>query len=207
MPRSARPYAPFQYYNIFNRGINRGAIFRAEADYHRFLKNLAESKRRYDWIIYSYCLLPNHYHLEVKTRNVPLATILSSLQTSHSGYFNRKYRRTGAVFQNRFKSILIQKDPYLLQLSKYIHLNPVKAKLVGKPQNSPYTSYAEIIGQPKHEYRVIDKRAIKSLLGSLSQQAIKQYRNFVEETEELNYNPRLAVRSIVGSIRFRARFE
>jgi len=207
MPRSARPYAPFQYYHILNRGLNRQPIFRDESDYLRFLEKLETSKTRFDWIIYSYCLLPNHYHLQVKTRHVPLSKILSSLQTSHSGYFNRKYKKLGPVFNNRFKSILVQKDPYFLQLSKYIHLNPVKANLASKPQDYPYSSYPEIISQPKHQFHTIDKRVIKSLTGSLNQQAISQYRYFVEESTKLTYHPDKSVRGIMGSTRFRIKFE
>ncbi|EKD85329.1 MAG: hypothetical protein ACD_38C00042G0001 [uncultured bacterium] len=207
MPRTARITAPGLYYHIFNRGINRMVIFRKGADYLRFLQKLAVSRTRFDWIIYSYCLLPNHYHLQVKAREDHLAKILSSLQASHSGYFNRKYKRTGSVLQGRFRSIIVQKEPYHLQLSKYIHLNPVKAKLVNVPADYPYSSYSEIIGQPKHPYRVIDKRAIKSLTGSLSEEAIANYQQFIEEKDELGYDPQLAVRGVVGSNRFSSQFE
>lgn len=207
MPRSSRPYAPFEYYHVLNRGVNRESIFRAKNDYLRFLDQLEESRRRFDWIVYSYCLMNNHYHLHIQTRNDPLATIMSSLQTSHSLYMNIKYRRSGVLFQNRFKSILIQKDPYHLQLSKYIHLNPVQAGLVRTPQEYPYSSYGEIIKHPLHQHRILDRRVIKSLLGSFDQKAVTKYRQFVEESDTVDYDPTFAVRNTMGSTRFRSQFE
>lgn len=206
MPRTARLSASFLYYHIVNRGINRQAIFRKKADYLRFLEKLFDSKKRFDWIIYSYSLLPNHFHLQVKTRKDPLAKILSSLLTSHSVYFNRKYKRTGAVFQNRFKSIIIQKEPYHLQLSKYIHLNPVKCKLAVNPVDYPYSSYSEYLGKPKHQFHIIDKRVMKSIMGIPTKKTIQHYCSFVEEKGNLEYDPQLTVRGIVGSKRFAARF-
>ncbi len=207
MPRSARLHAPFQYYHLINRGINRQPIFHQPQDYLRFLEKLAASKSKFDWLIYSYCLMPNHYHLHIQVRHHPLGNILSSLQTSHSGYMNKKYHRTGSLFQNRFKSILIQKEPYHLGLSKYIHLNPVKAKLVPLPQDYPYSSYSEIIHTPKHPYHIIDRRAIKSLTGSLTPTALKLYREYIEESPQLDYDPQLAQRDILGSTHFRSQFE
>lgn len=207
MPRTARLSAPFRYYHILNRGIGRKAIFRDIDDYLRFLEKLAETKSKFDWIIYSYSLLPNHYHLQTKIRKSPLSKIMQSLQTSHSGYFNRKYRHVGPVFQGRFKSIIVQKGSYFIQLSKYIHLNPIEANLVNHPLNYPYSSYSEYLNQPKHQYKIIDKRAVKMIIGSLSKHNIQQYREFVEEDDKLEYYPQKAVRGIIGSKEFINQFE
>jgi len=204
MPRLDRPHFSNQYYHVFNRGFDRKELFLDESDYLRFLEKLEASIHRFDWLIYSYCLLPNHYHLQVQVRNDPLGPVLHSLQTSHSVYFNKKYKRSGAVFTNRFKSILIQKEVYHLGLSKYIHLNPVKAGLSPSPQIYPYSSYSEIINESKHQYKIIDKRSVESLTGTKS---LLQYRQFIEESPKLDYDPNLAVRGIAGSDRFRFQFE
>jgi len=205
MPRRARKHYPYQYYHVFNRGFDRKNIFKQEADYLRFLNKLSSLTINNDWIIYSYCLLPNHYHLHVQIRKSPLHKIIHSLQTSHSVYFNRKYKHFGPVFTGRFKSILIQKETYHLGLSKYIHLNPVMAKLAKSPQDYPYSSYSEIINKAKHPYKIIDKRAVKSLTESLSEKAIFQYQQFIEN-KEINYDPSLAKRGILGSARFQSQF-
>jgi len=151
--------------------------------------------------------MPNHYHLHVKRNNDSLSTIIHWLQTSHSVYFNKKYKHYSPVFTGRFKSILIQKETYHLQLSKYIHLNPVKASIVKKPQEYTYSSYGEIIGEPKHAIKIIDGRAIRSLIGKQTLEAITNYQRFVEEDKVVEYLPNLAKRSIVGSERFRSQFE
>lgn len=204
MPRLNRSHFPHQYYHVFNRGFDRKKIFKSESDYLRFLSKLEESTNKFDWLIYSYCLLPNHFHLQVQVRDNYLGTILHWLQTSHSVYFNRKYKHFGAVFTNRFKSILIQKEIYHLGLSKYIHLNPVKARLSPAPQDYPYSSYSEIINQPKHHHKIIDKRTVESLTGGKS---LIQYRQFTEESTLAIYDPNLAIRGIAGSDRFRFQFE
>ncbi len=204
MPRTDRPHFANQYYHVFNRGFDRKEVYKTEADYLRFLSKLEESTTKFDWLIYSYCLLPNHFHIQTQARNDPLGIIMHWLQTSHSVYFNRKHKHSGAVFTNRFKSILIQKEMYHLGVSKYIHLNPVKAGLSSNPQEYPYSSYSEIINEPKHQYNIINKRSIESLTGGKS---LLQYRQFIEESPLTTYNPDLAIRSIAGSDRFRFQFE
>lgn len=206
MPRRARRHYPNQYYHILNRGFDRRDIFREKEDYLRFLEKLESLTKKHDWIIYSYCLLPNHYHLHAQIRNNPLHHIIHPLQTSHAVHFNRKYKHFGPVFAGRFKSILIQEKDYHRGLSKYIHLNPIEANLASKPEDYPYSSYSEIINQPKHSYKIIDKRAVKSLTGSLSKKGLLQYQEFIEN-KEVEYNPSLAKRDILGSPRFQSQFE
>lgn len=115
---------------------------------------------------------------------------MKSLQTAYGVYFNRKYKRIGPVFAGRFKSIIVQKDEYFLQVSKYIHLNPVRARLTEKPLDYPYSSYRELI---KNNYslinkKIIDQRATKMLVGDgrkITKTAIKSYQSFVEEKEDV----------------------
>ncbi|MBU2592594.1 transposase [Patescibacteria group bacterium] len=184
-------------------GFDRKGIFKEESDYLRFLRKLKESKSKFDWIIYSYCLLPNHYHLHIQVRSDCLSKIVHWLQTSHSVYFNKKHKHFSPVFTGRFKSILVQKELYHVHLSKYIHLNPVRAGLVKYPQDYSYSSYPEIINKRNHDYKIVDRRTIKSLTGG----SIKLYRKFVEETDELGYSPEKQVRGIVGTTRFISQFK
>jgi|SRR3989344_699114 len=207
MPRDSRPDYPQQYYHIFNRGFDRKSIYIGAADYLRFLEKLEESRKKFDWIIYSYCLLPNHYHLQIQSGADSISTIIHWLQTSHAVYFNRNHKHFSPVFTGRFKSIIIQKELYHLYLSKYIHLNPVKAGLVKNPQEYPYSSYSEIVNEPKHAYKIIDQRAVKSFTGTLTREAIQNYRSFVEENKICDYSMESAIRGIAGTIRFRLQFE
>lgn len=207
MPRHARLAGSYLFYHIFNRGTERKLIFRTQADYLRFLENLAKYKKKFDWIIYSYCLLPNHYHLQIQVRDNPLAKIIHPLQTAYGVYFNKRHHRVGPLLQGRYKSIIVQKGEHFLHLSKYIHLNPVKIGLVNHPLDYPYSSYGDYCQQLKHPYRLIDKRAMERIIGKPTRKNIQDYRQFVEETEGLIYQPEKAIRNIVGSARFISQIE
>ena len=207
MPRYARLAYPNLFYHIINRGFERRHIFKENKDYIKFLENLLKYKKKFDWIIYCYCLLPNHYHLLIQTKKHPLARILNSLQTAYGVYFNRKYKRIGPIFAGRYKSIIVQKDEYFMQVSKYIHLNPVKAGLVNNPLIYPYSSYQEYIKDKNIALNknIIDNKAKKRIIGNLDKKSINSYQSFVEEKEDaLSYQPLI---DIFGTTKFKARFK
>lgn len=210
MPRYARIACPNLYYHIINRGLERRNIFIDEFDSLKFLENLLKYKKKFDWIIYCYCLLPNHYHLLIRTRNDPLGKIMKSLQTAYGVYFNRKYGRIGPVFSGRYKSIIVQKDEYFNAVSKYIHLNPLRAKLCNSPLDYLYSSYQEYIlsKSPLVKESIIDQRAAKMLIGDgrrITKQARKDYQSFVEEQKHgLDYQPN---QDIFGEERFVTRYK
>lgn len=186
MPRGPRLSFPNSFYHVFNRGINRQPIFLTEKDYAFFLKKLLALKTKYDHSIYSYCLMPNHFHISIQTRKTPISKIMSSLSTSYSMYFNYKYSHFGPVFQNRFKSILIENDSYFLKLSQYIYLNPVKAGLTKDPLDYEFSSLDEALG--KKPLSLLDKD-ITRLIGDnkLSQKSYEQfiYKGIGQDFEEL----------------------
>ena len=208
MPRYARLVFPGLYYHLINRGVERKKIFRDKFDYIQFLENLLKYKKKFDWIIYCYCLLPTHFHLLIQTRDDPLAKIMKSLQTAYGVFFNKRYKRVGSVFSGRYKSIIVQKGEYFLQVSKYIHLNPIKARFCSEPLDYPYSSYREYIRgeNPLLKQNVIDRRAAEMLIGdgrAITKQAIKGYQSFVEEREDiLEYNPKV---DVFGNERFRTK--
>lgn len=119
--------------------------------------------------------MPNHFHLSIQTRKDPISKIMSSIATSYSMYFNRTHKHFGPVFQNRFKSILIENDSYFLKLSQYIYLNPVKAKLVPDPLSYPYSTIREALG--KETIYLLDED-IKRLIGE-TLKSQEEYRNFI----------------------------
>lgn len=175
MPRGPRFVFRNAFYHVFNRGINKQVIFLSAADYNFFLNKLHQLKDKYDHSIYAFCLMPNHFHISIQTRKIPISKIMSSLTTSYSMYFNRTYKHFGPVFQNRFKSILIENDEYFLKLSQYIYLNPVKAGLVSNPKDYLYSSFKEIIGEDALKF--LDKD-ITRLIGD-TQKSKKEYERFV----------------------------
>lgn len=175
MPRGPRFAFKNAFYHVFNRGINKQEIFPSEEDYTFFLKKLKKLKEKYDHSLYAYCLMPNHFHLSIHTRKTPISTIMSSLSTSYSMYFNKKYKHYGPVFQNRFKSILIENDSYFMQLSRYIYLNPVKAGLIKNPLFYKYSSIREAVG--KESLFLLDQDIIR-LIGE-NENAKEKYLEFV----------------------------
>lgn len=177
MPRGPRFAFENAFYHVFNRGINKQPIFLSKEDYQYFLKKLIELKNKYDHSIYAFCLIPNHFHISIHTRKIPISKIMASLTTSYSMYFNRTYTHYGPVFQNRFKSILIENDAYFLKLSQYIYLNPVKGGLVNDPVVYPYSSIREALG--KEPLQFLDEDIVR-LIGE-TKNSQDEYEKFIYE--------------------------
>lgn len=175
MPRGPRFIFKNAFYHVFNRGINKQPIFLSRDDYQFFLKKLRGLRNQYDHSIYAYCLMPNHFHISIQTRKIPISKIMSSLATSYSMYFNRTYNHFGSVFQNRFKSILVENDAYFLKLSQYIYLNPVKAGIVNDPLLYQYSSIREALG--KEDLHFLDED-IARLIGD-TKGSQKEYEEFI----------------------------
>ena len=133
MPRQARLDAPGVLHHVMVRGIERRVIFRDDADRADFVARLATSVTDTDLTGYAWALLPNHTHLLVPTGPRPLPRVMRSLLTGYAGAFNRRHHRVGHLFQNRYKSIVVEDEPYLLELTRYIHLNPLRAGVIKTP--------------------------------------------------------------------------
>lgn len=145
MPRQARLESPTGYYHITQRGMGKQIIFEHDSDYERYLDKLVEYREIFNFKIIAYCLMNNHIHLLIKISNVnELSKLMRAIGTSYANYFNAKYEHSGAVFQNRFNSEIIQDDKYLFDCIKYIHNNPLKAgfSLRENYRWSSYNSYA-----------------------------------------------------------------
>ncbi len=120
------------FYHVLNRGVARSFIFKNEQDYLKFLEILQEASQDYDFEIYSYCLMGNHYHLLIKIKKENLSTIMQKVNSRYSIYFNHKYKRVGPLWQGRFKSWFVYDEVYLKTLVRYIEFNPIKAKIVNE---------------------------------------------------------------------------
>ena len=125
MPRQSRIDAPGALHHIIARGNEKRKIFTDKLDRQQFLSRLGDILTNTQTTCYAWALIPNHFHLLLRTATFPIATVMRRLLTGYAIYFNRKHRRYGHLFQNRYKSILCQEDPYFLELVRYIHLHPV----------------------------------------------------------------------------------
>ena len=141
MARRRRLFAPGLLYHVIVRGNQRRKTFLSDTDYGAYLERLGRYRRRYDHTVHAYCLMPNHVHLLIESSREPLAKFMQGLQQSYSQYFNLYHRKFGHVFQGRYKAIVCDKDEYLLQLIRYIHLNPVRAGMVKEPETYLYSGH------------------------------------------------------------------
>jgi putative transposase len=143
MVRPLRIGYPGALYHVTARGDGGEAIYRNDADREDFLRGLASVIGRYHWRCHAYCLMDNHYHLLLETPEANLSKGMRQLNGLYTQRFNRRHRRVGHVLQGRFKAILVEKDAYLLELARYIVLNPVRAKIVRKPHAYRWSSYRD----------------------------------------------------------------
>ena len=177
----ARPYriqVEGGFYHINSRGDDRKDIYKSERDYEKFLEYLATAKGKYKFFVHAYCLMTNHYHLFIETTQANLSRIMQYLNTSYTVYYNHKRNRSGHLFQGRYKSILVEQDAYYSELTRYIHLNPVRAKIVKKPSDYRWSSYNAYL-KAKSDGCVDIDQAKQRLTMRLS-----NYRSFVEGAQD-----------------------
>ena len=149
MARQARIDAPGALHRIICRGIERGRIFLDDADRDHFVERLATVLSETSTSCFAWALIPNHFHLLVRTGSVPISVVMRRLLTGYAVHFNRRHHRSGHLFQNRYKSILCQQDPYLLELVRYIHLNPLRARIISdlsELDRYPYSGHSRLVG-------------------------------------------------------------
>jgi len=198
MARRPRVFASEVLYHVIVRGNHRKATFRTPADYHAYLERLARYRHSSQVRLWAYCLMPNHVHLLVETGHEPLSTFMQRLQQSYTQYFNRTHRKVGHLFQGRYKAIICEKDSYLLTLIRYLHLNPVRAKLVKQPDAYPYSGHrAYLTGQATD--------ALDPAPGLAAFGGIRAYRQFVRDGMGEGHQPdyyAVADQRFLGSERF-----
>ncbi|MBN1615067.1 MAG: transposase [Deltaproteobacteria bacterium] len=200
MPRQARIDAPNALHHIIARGIERGKIFQDDADCEGFLRRLGNLIEQTETRCHAWALMPNHFHLLLKTGTVPIATVMGRLLTGYAVGYNRRHRRSGHLFQNRYKSILCQEDAYLKELVRYIHLNPLRAGLVGDLQaldRYPYAGHSVIMGRNRREWQTTG--AVLALFSGDASQARRMYHDFVAAGIPLGRQPELIGGGLIRS--------
>ena len=195
MSRPLRIEFPGAVYHITARGNEKKAIFRNDQDKKSYLELLALVVKRFHWLCHGYCLLGNHYHLLIETLESNLSRGMKQLNGIYTQKFNNKYKRVGHLFQGRYKAILVEKESYLLELSRYIVLNPVRAGIVSQLGEWPWSNYCAIIGKVKKpEFLIIDW--ILSQFSLDKKKAIEEYKQFVIS----GYNTEFPYNELVGQI-------
>lgn len=200
MPRQARLDAPGVLHHVWARGIERTQIFRDDRDRNGFIDRLIGLVERKAFLIYAWALIPNHFHLLVRTGKLPLSRSMQRLLGGHAGAFNRRYRRVGHLFQNRYRSTVCEDEPYFLELTRYIHLNPIRAHLVKdlkELEAYPYSGHATVVGRISRPWQ--DANEVLVRFGEERSQAIKGYREFVAEGLDQGRRPDLMGGGLVRS--------
>ena len=182
MARRLRLEYPGALYHLTARGNERKVIFRDDIDRQRFLAFLAREVKKMQWRLHAYCLMGNHYHLLVETPEPNLARGMRRLNSAHSQRFNRRHDRVGHLFQGRYHSVLVQKESYLLELSRYIVLNPVRAGMVASAHHWPWSSYRATAGFVPTP-RFLEVRWLLEQFHSDPERARDAYQRFVNHQE------------------------
>ncbi|WP_428033655.1 REP-associated tyrosine transposase [Amphritea sp.] len=167
-------------YHVTARGNARAPIYFSDEDRDAFLTLLAEVCNRFNWACHAYCLMDNHYHLLIETADANLSKGMRQLNGVFTQYINRTHSRVGHLFQGRYKAILVEKDSYLQELSRYIVLNPVRARMVYNAEEWPWSSYRAMVGlsEPRS---CLTLEAVLSVFGLKQEKAQQMYRLFVDD--------------------------
>ena len=180
MTRPLRIEFPGALYHITSRGNGREAIYLDDIDRLQFLKVLGEVCQRFNWVVHAYCLMDNHYHPLAETPDSNLSKDMRHLNGVYTQQFNRHHERVGHVFQGRYQAIIVQKETYLLELTRYIVLNPVRAQMVRSTKEWRWSSYRATAGQIERP-PCLQPDWLLPLFGKKKQIAMEAYRQFVAE--------------------------
>ena len=192
MPRQARLDAPGVLHHVMGRGIERGRIFWDDWDKEDFIRRLAELASGKAWWVYAWALMPNHFHLLVRSGTGTLPRNMRTLMSGYAGYFNRRHNRQGHLFQNRYKSTVCEEERYFLELVRYLHLNPVRAKIVTdikELDGYKYSGHSAIVGKSEQPWQ--DTEGVLGRFSRRRTMAIRLYREFMEAGVSQGRRPEL----------------
>jgi len=201
MPRKARIDAPGALHHIIARGIARKKVFDDNSDRDFFVDRLGSILNDTGTLCFAWAIIPNHFHLLLKTGATPIAIVMKRLLTGYAMYYNRTHKRSGHLFQNRYKSILCQEDAYLLELVRYIHLNPIRAKLVADMKvldHYPYSGHSVLVGKIAVTWQ--NTRYILRLFGDKVAPARRSYKAFVKKGIAEGKRPELTGGGLIRSV-------
>jgi REP element-mobilizing transposase RayT len=178
MPRKKHEWYIGAILHVVARGNHRSDIFRDETDYELYLNYIKDAMEYYEnkYYIIAYILMTNHVHIIIETTDLDISDFIKRIHSRYAWNFNKKYNYIGHLFQDRYRSELIEDDNYMLQVSRYVHLNSVRAKMVEKPEDYKWSSYMTYIGE-KEEKLITSKKVLSYFKNGKEKEL---YRNFVE---------------------------
>ena len=180
MPRKPRIEFEGAFYHVITRGNQRQKIFRSPADNQKYLQLLTIYKNRYHCSIYAYVLMGNHVHILIETKDLPLSKVFQGINQTYTAYFDKTHRTVGHLFQGRYKAVLCDRENYLLALLKYIHYNPVRARIAETLSDHPWSSHHAYVGK-SNPLGVVDTDQVLRMFSENKSRARKLYRAFIEE--------------------------
>jgi putative transposase len=201
MPRQPRLDAPGVLHHVMGRSLEGTPLFANDADREDFLGRLADLCRARALSVYAWAFMPNHFHLLVRTGVQPLPHSVKKLLTGYVVNFNRRHKRYGHLFQNRYKSIVCEDDPYLLELTRYIHLNPVRGGVVrglAALKTYPWAGHAALMGGVPRAWQ--DTDTILAQFGTTRREAVRRYETFVREGMAQGRRPDLVGGGLIRSL-------
>ena len=200
MPRQARLDAPGTLHHVMIRGIEGINIFADDKDREHFVTGMGEIGKTSGTRIVAWVLMDNHVHILLFSGPSGLSRFMRRLLTGYAVWFNRRHHRVGHLFQNRYKSIVCEEDGYLLELIRYIHLNPLRSHAVGSLEELdryPWSGHGVLVGKVRQDWQ--ERRYVLSRFGEREKQSIRAYRRFMEEGKRLGRRPELVGGGMVRS--------
>lgn len=185
MARKPRLHVPGGFYHVILRGNGGQDIFFSVDDTKYFESLVSEGIKRFGHRIHCYCWMKNHVHLVIQIANTPLSKIIQNISFRYTLYINNKYSRKGHLFQGRYKAILVDPQSYLLQLVRYINLNPVRAKIVNKPEEYRWSSYRAYLGKSSCDWLITD--FVLSFFSENKSEALNDYQQFIVDGLQEGY--------------------
>lgn len=208
MPRPPRLIAPGMMHHVTVRGNDRQATFLTDLDYRRYLRELARCCEEYTCELVAYALMPNHIHLVLQDQAGLLSKMMQVLNACSTRDFNYHHHRIGHLYQGRFHARRVDRDAYLLEVTRYVHLNPVRAQLVERPEDYPWSSYRVYVGlQRRDQTPKVSASLVWSLMSPNESEQPARYRRFVEAMTRQQlpqWETRLRRLKLLGSTRFAA---
>lgn len=202
----ARPWR-IQYegaiYHVMSRGVGGGNIYLTNDDYSRFLDYVASAREKFNLDIFAFVLMSNHYHILLRTNEANLSRTMQWIQTAYSVYYNRNHKRSGHLFQGRYKSVLVENESYWHILSLYIHLNPIRAGMVKKLREYKWSSYHDYVNVMKRN-KWVNSEAVLEGICSNKQESRREYRKLIREASgrENDFLEDIKYGMILGSDKF-----
>ncbi|MCX8093340.1 MAG: transposase [Candidatus Goldbacteria bacterium] len=205
MPRMRRIIIKNTLYHVFNRGVEKKNIFKCDADRIKFLTILEKALKKFNFIIYAYVLMPNHYHILLEDIDGKISEIMKYINENYAMYYNWKYKRVGHLFQNRYRSNIVEKKFYLKYVARYIILNPIRKGLVKNLKYYNWSSYYEYLNKNKR-FKLTDTSWINNEFGYDKEKSLRLFRRFLTEQDDVTekiINESLMLDMVLGTKEFK----